>query len=142
MLLDGQHRVIHHEPVLTCAAAAVARGIPLRCELKTLLMMVRHGRIAVHLRASDRLSSRSIRSVLRTQYTRFLTTLELREAGFQPGTVNPWSVPLDHYHLLCASVLDLPTVATNAGTLTTGVLFRPELLLKLPRLVLGRFGVT
>lgn len=133
--------IISHAPAVTCEAAALARGVPLRAELKTLLIAIAHRRIAVHLRGSDRLKSRAVRHLFHGAKNRFLTAAEVAEVGLAPGTINPWNVIFCDYHLLCGNVLELDFVTTNLGSTTRGIRFRPTALLALPRLIICSLGV-
>jgi prolyl-tRNA editing enzyme YbaK/EbsC (Cys-tRNA(Pro) deacylase) len=133
---------VKHAPVVTCAEAARARRIPLSQELKTLIL---HGDrrwvIAVHLPATRRLQTSRIRRLLNARDVRFASEAWLEKRSLAPGLINPWNTPRGSYHFICLSVFREQLIATNDGTFSGGILFDPRMLLTLPRLVIGRFGI-
>jgi prolyl-tRNA editing enzyme YbaK/EbsC (Cys-tRNA(Pro) deacylase) len=133
-------RRVRHEPVVTCEHAAVARGIELRTELKTLLLQSARVHIAVHLRGDTRLCLRAVKRLLHVRDLRFVEPPLLAAVGLRAGTINPWNVPFCRYHLLCLHVLANHEMATNAGALDVGQFFPTAALFELPNLVVGFFG--
>lgn len=131
---------IAHGYVVTCEEAARARGIPLEQELKTLLLMIGHWRVAVHIQGSDRLCRQPLRRLFRTHDIRFINRNELRAMGLERGIINPWNVPKSIVHVVCRRTLAHEVMGTNAGTFCDGILFAPFALLELQNLILGDIG--
>ena len=74
--------------VVSCRDAAAARGIPLRNELKTLILETTAGLVAVHLPGNERLSLRRLKRFLEVDEAKLASTESLREIGLEPGTVS------------------------------------------------------
>jgi prolyl-tRNA editing enzyme YbaK/EbsC (Cys-tRNA(Pro) deacylase) len=128
--------VYRHQEVISCVDAARARGIDLAIELKTLLLRVRRRIVAVHLRGDRRLDNRRLRRLFGVRIS-FVPTEELVRHGLRPGTINPWNVPFCHAHVISASVLVLPQMATNNSLRDEGVLFDTSELRKLRNVVIA-----
>jgi prolyl-tRNA editing enzyme YbaK/EbsC (Cys-tRNA(Pro) deacylase) len=124
--------------VFSCEEAAVARNVPLRNELKTLILETSAGLVAAHLRGDNEMSLRSVKDVLETEQARLAAPETLRERGLGPGTVcavlEPvWSLP----HLIDRAVMALKFVTTNNKTTTGYFRFDPQILLSAPSITLA-----
>lgn len=135
-----RHITRSHQAVVTCEDAARARGIPLRQELKTLMLFANQQLTAVHLSGADRLIRRAVRRTVHAHDIRFVRVDELRLWDLEPGTINPWSVPADTVHLVCLRALAIPVLATNDRTLTGSYFFSSSVLRELPGVEIGVFG--
>ncbi len=117
--------------VETCFEAANAKCIPLKNELKTIIMQTTHGIYAVHLRGDKKVANRIIKNVLECDHAHQIGVVELKKMGLSHGTVsavlNPvWSLP----HLISKQLLELDYVSTNNGTLSGYFTFSPKILLR------------
>jgi prolyl-tRNA editing enzyme YbaK/EbsC (Cys-tRNA(Pro) deacylase) len=116
------------DPVISCASAAAAKGIPLEHELKSLVIETDAGLVVAHIPGNRRLSLRAVKRCLPTAQARLAN---LGALDLLPGTVHPFHALLwPLHHLVTREVLDLGWVSTNAGKLTTYVIFDPALLLR------------
>lgn len=132
------HRLVR--PVVTCAQAAAAKGIPLEDELKTLLLITCRGLVALHLPGDGAASLRRVKDVLDVRQACLAAPDDLRARGLLPGTVsavrNPvWSLP----HLVSARLLRRKLVSTNNGTRFGYHVFRPDILLSADSVLIGEF---
>ncbi len=117
--------------VVTCEEATIARGIPLRNELKTLIIETTRGLFAIHLPGNERLSLRRLKRILEVDEARLAGPSILQGLGIVSGAVSAvlepvWSLP----HLIDRSVVGLNFVATNNGTLRGYFRFDPRILLE------------
>lgn len=118
-------------PVVSCASAAEAKGVPVAHELKTLVIDTDDGLALAHLRGDRRLALHSVRRCLKERQARLADRALLDAIGVEPGTIFPfhfalWGLP----HLISREVLSLSWVTTNAGSLDTYIVFDPILLLR------------
>ncbi len=125
-------------PVVSCASAAEAKGVPLTRELKSLLLQTDHGLVLAHLPGDRRLSLRAVKRLLGTHQALLADDKLLTSLGLAPGTINPfqselWELP----HLISPHVLTMSWVTSNAGSLTTYIVFPPRLLLDAARSYVG-----
>ena len=129
--------------VVTCEQASLAKGVPLRNELKTLVLRTSDGHRAVHIRGDHRLSLRAVKRFLALREAHLLSAVELSNIGLAPGIVCPFLPPVWYMHqLVAASVLDLEFATTNNGTITGYFVFDPQLLLDVPHVDVGEFEVA
>ena len=127
-------------PVVTCEEAARAKGIPLRNELKTLLLATQKGFVALHLPGDVDASFRSVKKALEVREACLATPDELASFGLRPGTVcaikDPiWGLP----HLISKRVLQMEMISTNNGTQRGFYRFHPSVLLEADSVMLGHF---
>lgn len=128
-------------PVISCEQAALFRNVPLKNELKTLILYSsRHGLIAVHIPGNEILSLRKVKDVLDSKDVCLADPEELHSIGITAGTacaiLNPvWSLP----HLVSRRLLSLDYVTTNNGTKTGYYKFEPWKLLKAKSALDGDF---
>lgn len=127
--------------VLSCAEAALAKGIPVENELKTLILTLDFGEVvAVHVRGNRRLSLRAVKRYMKTEQALLMDVVNLASMGCVPGTVCPFLPPVWRVHqLISKEVLALDYVSTNNGTNTGYFLFSPKLLLQVPSCAVGEF---
>jgi prolyl-tRNA editing enzyme YbaK/EbsC (Cys-tRNA(Pro) deacylase) len=130
---------LSHE-VVSCVEAALAKGIALENELKTLIIAVGSRRFALHVPGDKRASLRKVKTFLNAEQAFLLSRVELEDMGLMPGTVSPviepvWSLP----HLISAAVLELAFVSTNSGTRSQFFVFDPKVLLQARSTSIGDF---
>jgi len=130
----------NHVNVVTCKEAAKARKIELVQELKTIVMVCHYKIIAVHICGSNQIYSKAIKKTLDSKQLRFLNLDELKKFNLYPGIVNPWNIGFCESHLICNNVFENEYMATNNGTLSSGVKFKPNELLKLTNIKRGVFS--
>ena len=135
-------RTIHHEKVVTCEEASLARGIELSEELKTLLLKVCKRYVALHIRGCDTLNSKKLKTFFRCKNTSFLNLEELAEKGLKPGIINPWNIGFCDYHIVCFRVFQNEHMATNNSRLDQGIFFDVFELLRQPNTIVGNYGIT
>jgi len=130
-------RYVLPEPVVSCASAAAAKGISPQHELKSLVLRTDSSLVVAHIPGDLSLSLRAVKRGLPTTQARLAN---LGELDLVPGTVHPFDARLWRlHHLVSREVLDLGWVSTNAGTLTTFVVFDPTLLLRARHVSVGAF---
>ncbi len=120
-------------PVVTCEAAAEAKGIPLSAELKSLVVSTNCGVLLVHVSGADRLSLRRLKRARNLSQAYLAPPSVLHEMCLTEGTVCPflsslWTVP----HVIDQRLLAQESVSTNAGTQTSYIDFSPRVLLSAP----------
>ncbi|NOX92524.1 MAG: hypothetical protein GXP18_08765 [Gammaproteobacteria bacterium] len=121
------------EPVNTCFDAACSRNIYLNEELKTLVFKSEEGFYVAHL-PGDRLLDMHKLAQLGFPGT-FCPKHELMIRNLKKGCLNPFNV-FELLHpikamFVCETILGIPRVYTNDGTLTGTISFPPSLLLSL-----------
>jgi prolyl-tRNA editing enzyme YbaK/EbsC (Cys-tRNA(Pro) deacylase) len=126
--------------VTTCEEAAIARGVPLTNELKTLILITPSGFLAVHLPGDGKINLRAIKNELEIKDIRIADPEQINKIGLQPGTVSAildpvWTMP----HLISKRVLTLNYVTTNNGTKTGYYRFDPVLMLSATLTIVGNF---
>lgn len=126
--------------VVSCDQAASAKGIPLKNELKSIILATSDGMVALHLRGDRRVSLRAVKNTLDVKQAYMLPASELEKIGLVAGTVSAvlepvWSMP----HLISRSVLALEYVSTNARVLDQYFKFKPEILLQAKSTFIGDF---
>jgi prolyl-tRNA editing enzyme YbaK/EbsC (Cys-tRNA(Pro) deacylase) len=132
-------RYVLPEPVVSCASAAAAKGIPLQHELKSLVIQTDAGLVVTHIPGDRSLSLRAVKRCLSTTQARLA---DLSDLDLAPGTVHPFHARLwKLHHLVSREVLGLGWVSTNAGELTTYVVFDPMMLLCARHVSLGTFSL-
>jgi prolyl-tRNA editing enzyme YbaK/EbsC (Cys-tRNA(Pro) deacylase) len=129
------------EPVVSCSEAAVAKGVPLERELKSLLLECDHGRVLVHLRGDHRLSLHAVKRALAVRQARLASPSAVQALGVSPGTLHPFHPALwtTTTYLIARGLFSLPWVTTNAGHPNEYIVFDPLVLLRAPRILVGEF---
>lgn len=131
-----QHRPHAHNPINNCEDAAVARGIKLSQELKSIVLRIDHHFYLVHLRGNEIFSSAKLAKVLKSpaykvKSINFATPEELKHYfGLIKGQVNPFDKVFQHYRQIFSHTLFLgnPNLYTNDCTLDGYISFSPKLL--------------
>lgn len=115
--------------VFSCDDAAKAKGIPLKNELKSLVIVTSKGEYLLHLRG-DRLANwRTLKKLLQCDQVFLAPPEVLAKYDCCHGTVNPFNEKLAKLpQIVSRELLELEFVSTNAGTHRTYVKFDPKLL--------------
>lgn len=132
--------VLYHQPVVTCAEAAKARGISIAEELKTILLKVSHKKISINIRGNDKIDSKAIRKLFNNKHIRFLSEEELKHFNLSKGLVNPWNIPFCEYNLISTNIFEQSFMYTNNSKYTEGVKFPTKELLHLSNIIIGDFS--
>jgi prolyl-tRNA editing enzyme YbaK/EbsC (Cys-tRNA(Pro) deacylase) len=117
-------REIHHQPTLTSAESAAARGEELSVGAKALLLKLDERFVVFVLPADRQLDSAAVKQHLGVKRLRFATTEELRElTGLVPGSLPPFGQPILPFELFADSSIGArhDRVAFNAGSLTDSI---------------------
>jgi prolyl-tRNA editing enzyme YbaK/EbsC (Cys-tRNA(Pro) deacylase) len=124
-----------------CRDAARQKGIPIRNELKTLILETGIGLAALHLRGNEKASLRSIKRALKTKRASLASSEVLGSIGLKPGCVCPFVREVWQLRsLVSVNVLDLEYVSTNNGTTDFCIFFNPKLLLLSNNVVTGVYA--
>ena len=119
------YRLVTHPPTPTSVDAALARGEPLGCGAKALVVKA-DGQFRLFVIPADRkLDSRLARKSLGLRELRFATPEELAATvGLPPGAIPPFGEPLLHLPLAANVALGMrfPQVAFNAASLTASII--------------------
>ena len=118
-------RQVHHEPTPTSADAARARGEPIGCGAKALLLKTDDRFRLFVLPADRKLDSALVKRQLGLGRLRFASPAELLElTGLVPGSVPPFGEPILPFELLADVAIGTvyPHVAFNAGSLTDSII--------------------
>ena len=126
--------------VVSCFEAARTKAIPLRNELKSLVLMTDKGLYVLNLPGNTRADLRAVKKFLNVEQAYMASEEDLSPLGVRKGTVSPvnkklWSLP----QLMSEEVLSLEFVSTNNGKLDEYIIFKPTELLKHRELLIGRF---
>jgi len=119
------YRQLHHEPTPTSADAARARGEPIGCGAKALLLKTDDRFRLFVLPADRRLDSARVKRQLGLGRLRFASPEELLAlTGLVPGSVPPFGEPILPFELLADAAIGTvyPHVAFNAGSLTDSII--------------------
>jgi len=118
-------RQVHHEPTPTSAEAARARGEPIGCGAKALLLKTDDRFRLFVLPADRKLDSARVKRQLGLGRLRFASPEELLAlTGLVPGSVPPFGEPILPFELLADTAIGsvYPHVAFNAGSLTDSII--------------------
>lgn len=127
--------------VVTCAEAAAAKGIPLKNELKSLILQTSNGIIALHTPGNESASLRAIKNHLRVKEAHLASKPILAQLKLSPGEICPFLYPvLEMPHLISGELMNNEFLSTNDGTKTGYLLFPPSELLKLENKAFGDFS--
>lgn len=118
------YRIVEHEPTLTSADSAKARGEDLKVGGKALLIKTGEEFRLFVLSAACSLDSSAIKRHFAVKKTRFADSAELnRLTGLVPGAVPPFGRPILPLDLFVdPSVLANQQIAFNAGLLTESII--------------------
>ena len=129
------------DPVVSCVAAAAAKGIPVEHELKTLILDTSTGLLALHLRGDQYACLRSIKEALAVKQACLASVERLGVLGLTPGTISAVLEPVwSMRHLVDNGVLMLDFVSTNNGTPMGYFFFQPSLLKEALQIEIGNFA--
>ena len=120
-----QFRIVEHHATHTSAESAQARGVPLGCGAKALLLKCDGSFRLFVLPADRKLQSRLVRAALGVKDVRFATAEELMAAtGLVPGAVPPFGEPILPFPIYADVAVgrDFADVAFNAGELTRSII--------------------
>jgi Ala-tRNA(Pro) deacylase len=120
-----EFRELQHEPTLTSADSAKARGEPLGVGAKALLLKCDGTFRLIVLPADRKLNSKLVRTALGVKDVRFATADELKTlTGLVPGSVPPFGEPLLPFPLFADLDVGVryPRVAFNAGDLRRSII--------------------
>lgn len=126
---------VHHGPVETSEAAALARGEDLSIGGKALVLKIDDSFKLCVLSAAKKLDSAELKKHFGAKKLRFADRDELKElTGLVPGSVPPFGKPLiDLELLLDQSILQNQKIAFNAGSLNNSIIMAVEDYLKVAR---------
>jgi Ala-tRNA(Pro) deacylase len=119
------HRLVMHAPTPTSADAARARGVPLGCGAKALVVKADGQFRLLVLPADRKLDSRLAKKSLGVRDLRFATPEELAATvGLPPGAIPPFGEPILHLPLTADVAVGgcFPEVAFNAASLTASII--------------------
>jgi prolyl-tRNA editing enzyme YbaK/EbsC (Cys-tRNA(Pro) deacylase) len=117
-------REVQHQPTLTSAESAQARGEDLSVGAKAILLKVDDGFGIFVLPAHRQLDSAAVKRYLRAKRLRFATADELLQlTGLVPGSVPPFGQPILPFVLFADSSIGVERdrLAFNAGSLTDSI---------------------
>ena len=112
-------RQVHHAPTLTSEDSARARGEPLGCGAKALLVKADGKFLLLVIPADRKLASRLVKQSLGVKELRFASAEELAAlTGLPAGAVPPIGAPILPFPLYADAAIgrEFPHVAFNAGT--------------------------
>ncbi len=118
-------REVEHAPTFTSEESARARGEPLGCGAKALLLKTDEEFRLFVLPADRQLDSAGVKRTLDLRRLRFASPEELLElTGLVPGSVPPFGEPLLPFRLYADVEVGtrFPQLAFNAGSLTHSVI--------------------
>ena len=119
---------VHHAPTYTSEASAIARGESLEVGAKALVIKVDGNFKLLVMSAVRKIDSKAVKALFNTKKFRFATPEELFElTGLVPGSVPPFGEPILPFVLFIdESIISLPKVAFNAGSLTDSIKMSTE----------------
>lgn len=127
-------------PVVSCAEAAMAKGIPIANELKSLIISTAKGMVALHLPGDSEANLRAVKQVLEVREASLASPEELSALGLSPGIVCAVKAPTwDLPHLVSRRVMQMEYVSTNNGTHRGFYRFHPAVFYDADSLVVGEF---
>jgi len=118
-------RQVEHAPTFTSEESALARGEPLGCGAKALLLKTDDDFRLFVLPADRQLDSAGLKKTLQLKRLRFASAEELLAlTGLVPGSVPPFGEPILPFRLYADVEVGVrfPQVAFNAGALTHSVI--------------------
>jgi Ala-tRNA(Pro) deacylase len=119
------HRLVAHEPTPTSADSARARGVPLGCGAKALVVKADGAFRLLVIPADRKLDSKLAKKNLGVKDLRFATAEELAATvGLPPGAIPPFGEPLVHLPLAADTDVGarFSEVAFNAASLTASII--------------------
>ncbi len=136
------YKLVHHGPVETSEAAALARGEDLSIGGKALVLKIDDSFKLCVLSAAKKLDSGALKKHFGAKKLRFADRDELRDlTGLVPGSVPPFGKPLiDLELLLDQSILQNQKIAFNAGSLNDSIIMSVQDYLKVAKPVILTFS--
>lgn len=137
------YQELHHEPTLTSAASARARGEELGIGGKALVLKVGEQVALFVLSAACKVDSVAIKTHFRVKKLRFVSAAELHElTGLVPGAVPPFGAPILPLALYVdPSILTNRRIAFNAGSLTDSIIMAVDDYIRVAQPTMFRFAL-
>jgi prolyl-tRNA editing enzyme YbaK/EbsC (Cys-tRNA(Pro) deacylase) len=138
------YQELHHEPTLTSAASARARGEDLGIGGKALVLKIGEQVALFVLSAACKLDSAAIKTHFGVKKLRFVSAAELHElTGLVPGAVPPFGAPILPLALYVdPSILANRRIAFNAGSLTDSIIMAVDDYIRVAQPTVLRFAMT
>jgi prolyl-tRNA editing enzyme YbaK/EbsC (Cys-tRNA(Pro) deacylase) len=128
------------QDVISCIQAARFKEIPLKNELKSLILTTSKGLCVLHLPGDATAALRKVKRAISVDEACLASTEQLCALNLRPGTVCPFLPQLWHLpQVITEEILHLPFISTNNGTRNHYIVFPPELLLHSEQHVVGCF---
>lgn len=129
--------------VFSCYEAAFSKKIPLRNELKSLVLRTSNGLYILSLAGNMYANFRTIKRTLGVKEACMTSDCELQLLGASKGSVNPmlkkmWELP----QLLSEEIFELDYVSTNSGKFNEYVIFSPNEFMKHKEYKIGNFSTS
>lgn len=126
--------------VISCNEAAYAKGIPLKNELKTLIIETNNGLCTINISGENQISLRKVKNYFNIKNAYLASMKTLVSMNLLPGAVCPFLDQLWHLPLLIdKNILNLAFTSTNNGKRNEYIIFPPEILLLAPKYIIGDF---
>ena len=118
--------IIQHEPTLTSAESAKARGEDLSIGGKALIIKVGNDFKIFVLSASRKIDSNAIKKQFNVKKLRFVNSDELKDlTGLTSGAIPPFGRPIINLDLFVdRSIQNNQKIAFNAASLTNSIIMR------------------
>jgi len=118
--------IIQHEPTLTSAESAKARGEDLSIGGKALIIKVGNDFKIFVLSASRKIDSNAIKKQFNVKKLRFVNSDELKDlTGLTSGAIPPFGRPIINLDLFIdRSIQNNEKIAFNAASLTNSIIMR------------------
>jgi len=119
---DASYDVMTHDPIVTSADAATARGTDLSQGLKCLLLQTDEQHVLAVIPGDAKLASKEVRHTYNTKEVRFAKPETVQQImGCEVGACYPLGNLIDVTTVFDAHVADLETVVFNAGRHDTSI---------------------
>ncbi|MBU1013745.1 MAG: hypothetical protein KKG99_12135 [Bacteroidetes bacterium] len=134
--------LIQHEPTLTSAQSAKARGEDLSIGGKAIIMKVGNDFKIFVLSASKKIDSNAIKKQFGVKKLRFVNSDELKKlTGLTSGAVPPFAKPFFDMDLyIDQSILQNTRIAFNAGSLTNSIILSVDDYIRIARGIVFGFS--
>ncbi|MCP4581130.1 MAG: hypothetical protein GY839_05895 [candidate division Zixibacteria bacterium] len=119
--------------VVSCEEAAQSKGIPIKNELKSIILQTSNGFICVHITGDKSISLKKAKQLLGVEEAFIAPPGLLKTINLSPGTISAvleptWSMK----QIILKDILKLRFISTNNGTLTGYYKFDPRILQSAP----------
>lgn len=126
--------------VISCEEAAIAKKIPLKNELKSLLIHYDKGLCLVSVCGDNNVNLRNIKKILACRQAFMASKSELQILNLRPGTVCPFlEQTIDMLQLFDKRIFELEFLSTNNGNRNEYIKFPPTVLLKCNNYIIDDF---